>query len=448
MQCEKAFPVTQRDQGLENLPSKSITKRTEVRRIPVDSELGEALDHIRPKALNTPRKSVGLGRAVAAAVLQFALVVAVAAGGYVVVKQVLDSAPVAQRAQRERIARLVEVETVTAATQGPVINAWGEVVAARTLTFRPEITGTITWVHPEVTPGGRLDAGEVAVRLDDHDFLRAIEQAEADIAGIQARIVIESGQAEIGKRELTRLSRNLTDQQRSLVLREPQMAQLRAELAAAEATLAQARNAAEKTEAVVPFDLIVISESIETGSVLTQGADAAQVVASDMFHVVLTVPAAALEWIDLDAGQLVQISQKDVWRAGQERAGQLVRLSSVLSATGRMAELIAEVPDPLALLPENKGQPPLLLGSFVNVTLSGRSIEGAVNLNRAHLRDDDTVWVMTADDKLEIRKVDVAWRGAETVLVSDGLKDGDRIVTTLLSAVSPGMALRTKTGDS
>lgn len=419
-----------------------------MRRIPVDAELGEALDNIRPRAMKTPEKRVGLGRMIAAAVLQFALVVAVTIGGYVVVNEVLDSAPVAQRKERERIARLVEVETVTAATQGPVINAWGEVVAARTLTFRPEITGTITWVHPEVTPGGRLSAGDVAVRLDDHDFMRAVEQAEANIAGIQARIVIEAGQAEIGKRELSRLSRNLTEQQRSLVLREPQMAQLRAELAAAEATLAQARNAAEKTEAVVPFDLIVISESIEPGSVLTQGAEAAQVVASDMFHVVLTVPAAALDWIDLDAGQSVQITQKGVWREGQERTGQLARLSSVLSETGRMAELIAEVTDPLALMPENKGSPPLLLGSFVNVTLAGRPIEGAVNLNRAHLRDDDTVWVMTSEDKLEIRELEIAWRGAETVLVSSGLNDGERIVTTLLSAISPGMALRTKSGES
>lgn len=432
---------------MENLPSKAITQRNEVRRIPVDSELGEVLDHIRPKTESRSKEKVGLGRVIAAAALQFALVVAVALGGYIIAKQVLDSAPVAQRKQRERVARLVEVETVKTATQGPVIKAWGEVLAARTLTFRPEITGTVTWVHPEVTPGGKLKAGEVAARLDDHDFVLAVKQAEADIAGIQARIVIESGQAEIGKRELSRLSRNLTETQKSLVLREPQMAQLRAELASAEAALAQARNAAAKTEVIVPFDLIVISESIEPGSVLTQGAEAAQVVASDMFHVVLTVPAAALEWIDLDTGQLVRISQKGVWRDGQERTGQLARMSSSLSETGRMAELIADVPDPLALLPENKGSPPLLLGSFVNVTLSGRPIEGAVSLNRAHLRDNDTVWVMTPEDKLEIRKVEVAWRGAETVLVSEGLEDGERIITTILSAISPGMAVRTNSGE-
>lgn len=433
---------------MENLPSKSITRRREVRRIPVDAELGEALDHIRPRTATSPNTTVSLGRKFAAGFLQLALVVAVAYGGYQIARQVLDSAPVAQRKQRERVARLVDVETATAATQGPVIKAWGEVLPARTLTFRPEITGTVTWVHPEVTPGGRLKKGEVAARLDDHDFRLAVDQAEADIAGIQARILIESGQAEIGKRELSRLSRNLTDTQRSLVLREPQMAQLRAELASAEATLAQAKNAASKTEAVVPFDLIVLSESIEPGSVLTQGAEAAQVVASEKFHVVLTVPAAALEWIDLDAGQEVQVSQKGVWREGQERTGHVTRMSSALSETGRMAELIAEVEDPLALLPENDGLPPLLLGSFVNVTLAGRPIEGAVNLNRAHLRDDDTVWVMTPDDTLEIRKVDVAWRGAETVLISDGLKDGERIVTTILSAISPGMALRTQSGDS
>ncbi len=177
---------------------------------------------------------------------------------------------------------------------------------------------------------------------------------------------------------------------------------------------------------------------------IAQGAEVAQLVASDRFNVLLAVPAAALDWIDLDAGQLVRITQEGVWGEGKERFGQLVRLSSSLSETGRMAELIAEVPDPLALQPANAGKPPLLLGSFVNVSLAGKPVEGAVSLNRAWLRDDDTVWVMNADDKLEVRKVDVAWRGADRVLVRDGLESGDRVVTTALSSVSPGMALRTR----
>ena len=42
------------------------------------------------------------------------------------------TAPVADREARPRVPRLVEVVEVMPATQGPQIEAWGEVVAART----------------------------------------------------------------------------------------------------------------------------------------------------------------------------------------------------------------------------------------------------------------------------------------------------------------------------
>lgn len=429
---------------LENLPTKTITRRTEVRRVPVETGVDVPSEEIRVRQELPKTPEISLGRKIVAALVQLGLVIAIGLGTYKVATGLFESAPKAERKARERVARLVEVETVRAATQGPVIEAWGEVQAAQTLIVRSEITGTITSVHPELTAGGRLSAGDVAVQMDGRDLQLAVGQAEAEIAGIQARILIEEGQAEIGKRELSRLSRNLTATQRSLVLREPQMAQLKAELAAAEAALDQARNAVGKTDVLVPFDSVVISQSIAPGAVVAQGAEAAQLVASDRFNVVLAVPAAALDWIDLEAGQLVRITQDGAWSKGQERFGQIVRLSSALSETGRMAELIAEVPDPLALGAANSGKPPLLLGSFVNVSLSGRTVEGAVSLNRAYLRDNDTVWVMSTEDKLEVRNVEVAWRGAETVLVRSGLSDGERIVTTGLSSVSEGMALRTK----
>ncbi|MEL6997555.1 MAG: efflux RND transporter periplasmic adaptor subunit [Pseudomonadota bacterium] len=386
-------------------------------------------------------------RKVVAGAVQCALVLAIALAAYKTSLWLTETAPKAERTARERVARLVEVSTVMAAEQGPVIEAWGEVQPARTLVVRPEITGTITWVHPDVRMGGRLKQGDVAARFDDRDLSLAVSRAEADIAEIEARIMIEQGQGEIGRRELTRLSRDLTASQRNLVLRVPQMAQLEAELASARSTLQQARIALSKTDVIVPFDGVITSEAIAPGAVLAQGTEAATFVASDVFEIVLAVPASALEWIDPNEGQLLAISQDNVWQENSQRTGQLVRLSSELSETGRMVELIAEVPDPLALTEVNEGKPPLLLGSFVRVTIEGRQIDGAVSLDRALLRDNDTVWIMQTDDTLDIRTVDVAWRGADKVLVRSGLSSGERVVTTPLSTVAPGMALRTRSEE-
>lgn len=436
-----------------NMPKTNLAKPVSLRQKPEAPTPGidPSLGHAAPERL-------GFWRLVVTALVQLALVAGLAYAGWQVRGVILESAPKAERSQRARIARLVEVTPAEAAKAGPVIEAWGEVVPARTLVVRPEISGTLVWVDPEVTRGGRLSKGQVVARFDDKDLVLAVKQAEADVAEIKARMQIERGQGELGKRELKRLSRNITAAQRALVLREPQMAQLQAELDAAEAQVAQARNALAKVEVKTPFDALVTAESVAPGAMVAQGAEAATLVAADMFHVTMAVPSASLEWLRFDGTQTVTLSQPGVWSAGQSRTGTVVRLGAGLTETGRMIEVIVAVANPLgdtapaattSATPAASAAPvlPLLLESFVKARIETPPIVGTVALDRAHLRDGDTVWVMTADGVLEVREVTVVWRGSDVVLLQSGLDAGERVVTTYLATFAPGMALRTKDSD-
>ena len=439
-----------------NLPSKKVRSRSVGKAKPQGRQIvPNAPDEARELAEYDPALDIPLsafpeastGQKILAGIVQFVLVLAIVLGGWKIYGGIVDSAPSAERKGRERVARLVEVVSAAPARRGPVIQAWGDVRAAQTLVVRPEISGTLEWVHPEVTPGGHLRQGELVALLDDRDLKLAVLQAEAEIADIEARILIEQGQAALGERDLSRLTRNLSEAQRNLILRKPQMAQLEAELAAARAVKEQADNALARTEVRTPFDAVVESEQIAPGAMLAQGAEAAVLVASAQFHVSLAVPAGALDWIDVAGGQAVTLTQRGVWPEGASRQGTVVRLNSAVSGSGRMAELIVSVPDPLGLEPGSGAQPKLLLGSFVQASIEGPPIDGAIALDRAHLRDGDTVWVMSAEDKLEIRQVGIAWRGPDQVLVTSGLGAGDRIVTTFLASFAPGMALRTGSGE-
>jgi hypothetical protein len=49
---------------------------------------------------------------------------------------------------------------------------------------------------------------------------------------------------------------------------------------------------------------------------------------------------------------------------------------------------------------------------------------------------------MDPSDKLDIRKVRIAWRRDDSVLVSDGLNEGDRVVVSSLPNAVQGMSLR------
>ncbi len=73
--------------------------------------------------------------------------------------------------------------------------------------------------------------------------------------------------------------------------------------------------------------------------------------------------------------------------------------------------------------------------------IQAEPIENVFRLNRDYLRKNGTVWVME-EGKLRIRDVDIVFRDAQNAYISGGLEDGDRVVTTNLSTVVDGAALR------
>ena len=397
-----------------------------------------ALDAPRPRPPLWRRAAVGLAKAV----LPFLILV----GAVLAAREIVLTAPEATRAAPERAARLVEVARVAPAARGPLIEAWGTVEPARTLAVRAEVGGRVEAVHPELTPGGLVAEGEELIRLADEEIALDIAEAEAAIGEIRARIRIEQGQQQRARRDLERSPlRNLTEEQRDLILREPQMEELQSQLDAAIARRDAARLRQEKTRIAAPFDAVVRSEDVEVGTVLQPGTEAARLAGTDLYRVVLAVPPEALDWIDADGGQTVTLTQPGVWPEGASREGRIERLRPGLTETGRMAEIVVAVEDPLNR--QDGAGPRLLIGSFLRAEIEGRAVAGAVRLDRAWLREGDSVWVMTADGTLEIREVKVAWKGADRVLVSGGLAGGERIVTTRLATVAEGMALRTRDGE-
>jgi hypothetical protein len=107
-----------------------------------------------------------------------------------------------------------------------------------------------------------------------------------------------------------------------------------------------------------------------------------------------------------------------------------------LDPGGQMARVIVQVDQPL----DSKQGAPLLLDAYVEVLLSGTSIE-AFAIPRRSLRPGDELFFVTPDTTLEIRKAKVLWRMADTVLV-DGRVEAMSLVTGPVPTPLPGMKLR------
>jgi len=94
-----------------------------------------------------------------------------------------------------------------------------------------------------------------------------------------------------------------------------------------------------------------------------------------------------------------------------------------------------------------RGVIPLRSGTFVVASIEGRTQENAVVLPRQALRGKDRLWVMS-DNKLIFRKVKVAFANAEQVVVTDGIRTGEQVITSLLAGAIDGMAVKVREPDS
>ena len=167
----------------------------------------------------------------------------------------------------------------------------------------------------------------------------------------------------------------------------------------------------------------------------------AELAGTDAYWITVSVPVDRITWITIP-GSKAQIYSGD--RAVRE--GRVIKLLGDLETKGRMARLLIEVKDPLALLPENMGKKPLLIGEYVRVDVDGRVLSNVFSLPRNALRENSRIWLADSNNQLELRTVDVLWRDADRVIVKDNLSAGDKLITSDITAPITGMPLSSGKG--
>lgn len=381
--------------------------------------------------------------------LKVVLPVAILVGGAGLAFGLIETGPTVERKPPVRQAKLVEVEPIHFGQRTITIQAMGTVGPDKEVELRPRVGGQVVWLSDEYVPGGVLNEGERLLKIDPKDYELVVQQKKADVAKAESELKIEQGQQNIAKKEFELLGKNITAEGKALVLRQPQLASVEADLAAAKSALAQAQLDLARTDVSVPFNAVVQSRDVNLGTQVTSSTTVATLVGTDSFLIEVAVPVDQLKWLKIprkngDVGSPVRIYNETAWGADTYRNGRVVRLASELESDGRLAQLLVAIDDPMALKAESQGQPVLLIGTYVRVVIEGIEVGPVAVIDRKYVHDGNKVWLMTDDDKLITREIEVLYRGAEEILASGGLESGERLVTTVLSAPVDGMALRTR----
>lgn len=327
------------------------------------------------------------------------------------------------------------------------VTTQGEIRPLTQINLVPQVSGRIVYVNPNFIEGGFFEAGETLIQIDEADYRLAVTRAQAQVAQARQVLVREQAEADLAASEWAELG---DGEASALTLREPQLAQARASLAAAEAQLQEARLGLERTRISAPFDGRVRVKNADLGQFVSPGTPLGEVFGTDAVQVRLPLTDDQLSMLNIpvayqasaeDPGPQVRISAV---LAGQYREwnAELVRTDSSIDTQTRVLYAIAQVNDPYGVAAEEGGSP-LPVGLFVDAEIQGREVIDAYVLPRSALRGSDTVYVAQEGGTLGVRTVSVITSDPDRLVIAGGVSAGDLVVTSPVRAASDGMRIRT-----
>lgn len=356
---------------------------------------------------------------------------------------------------------------VTAGSGAIPVFGSGTVRPSREIDVAPQVGGKVVWVNPRFQSGGRVEAGQTLFRIEEADYMYRAQEAEANVAASRVAFLREQEQAAIASAQYElyaerRGAGGAPSEASPLTLREPQLEAASAALSRDEARLEEANLALSRTRIVAPFDGFVREESVDAGQVVNPGQAVGRLFASEAVEVVVPLSDADAALVPglwgLEAGDGARdVAARVTAQYGEATyawEGYVDRGETSVDAQTRTIDVIVRVPDPFgagaASDPSSAagGDPPLLVGKFVEVEIAGLAPDDYFRIPRAALQPGNEVWTASEDGVVSIVPVQVLQRANDEVFVTGALRNGQAVITGGLQFATEGMRVQTASGSS
>ena len=361
----------------------------------------------------------------------------------------------------------VQVMAAAPASLRPALPVYGEVTAPDLMTVTASVPGQIA--ERPVGEGETVAEGDLLVALAPADVEPLLQQAQAELADLEAQIRSEQVRAETDRKALAReqavrdsarrqLERtrslrgnNLTSQrdvdsaqdaleqaELAVTLREQNiaghpatLASLEARLQRAQAALAAARRDAERATATAPFAGIVARVEVAAGDRVAAGSPLLSLYRPGAVEVRARIPtpfARALEE-ELARGKAVEAVSED-----RRYRFRLVRFAGESDPRG-----------PLGIFRLQEDAPGLRPGDLVPLVVFRPPLDHVIAVPYSALYGNDSLYVMTDEQRmhrLQVERVGQVLRedGHYDALVrSERLNERARIITTHLPNAIEGL---------
>ena len=369
---------------------------------------------------------------------RFLLIVGLLGGAVAITAGLGKMKPPPEKKDVATVDTLVEVMPLVAETVNFTVDTQGTVMPRTETVLSAEVSGAIVGLSPKFVAGGVFDANDVLVSIDPTNYQVAVDQAEALLTQRQ----IEFDGAEKLRSQGYRA--------------ESEYASAAAALASARAELVRARRNLERTEIRLPYAGIVRSKEADIGQYLNIGSRVGVTFSTQYAEVRLPLTDQDLAFLDLPdtatvavsgegSGPLVTLSARQRGETEHWEA-QIVRTEGVIDPSTRVTYAVARISDPYRRRSHDAGaETPLPVGTFVSARIQGTTASNVLRIPRSALRGNGQLVVVNAENRLEIRDVDIIRTDNRFAYVRDGVVPGERISLTVIE--NPVNGMRVRLGD-
>jgi RND family efflux transporter MFP subunit len=375
-------------------------------------------------------------------VLIFAAPLVVIVGGIALFALMMITAPRPEEKNAAPHPPAVQFAVAHARPTTIAINVQGEARPRFEATLAAQVAGRIVWVSPKFAEGGAFTEGETLARVDAADYQLAVVRARSQVAQAEEALAREEAEGELARQDWQVLGRGEAP---PLAVRAPQLAQARAALAAAQASLRSAELDLARASIRAPFTGRLRERRASVGDYVGPGSPVGIMFSTDTVEIRVPLTDTDLAALRVPLGFTATGANRGpaahvtnvlggrimTWE------GHLVRTEASVDPRTRLVYGTVEVRDPFAA----RQSAPLAPGMFVSARIEGAGRETLVAAPRSALKRNEFVYVITAENTIDVREVRPAQTTADEVLFREGVADGERVVVSVLTSPREGMAV-------
>lgn len=358
-------------------------------------------------------------------------------GGVVGCQVLVATGPKAQGKAAPPAPPAVQITKAVSVTKRLGVTMQGEVNAKVQAVLAAQVAGRIVWVSPSFAEGGAFREGETLVRIDDADYRLSVVRARSQVAQAREALAREEAEGELARRDWASLGKGDPS---PLALREPQLAQAKAALDAAQAQLQDAELDLARTAVKAPFAGRVRARRANLGDYVAPGAPVADAFSTNTMEIRVALTDPDLALLNLPLGYTAPpnggpVATLTATVSGQARTwtGRLSRLDANVDPRTRQVFGIVEVANAFS------GPAPLAPGLYTNVQIGGGREETFVSAPRSALKRNEFIYVVRPNGTIEVRNVLPAQTTVDEVLLRTGLAAGEQVVVSTLASPRQGM---------